>query len=140
MTSLFTPCPCCNGSGLIDDVPVPSAPARSTDPDTSHAASKTEPDLRRFHRSTDQAKILAALNERPMTDTEVTTLLVETKQTTSTFQGCRRRGSDLRRVGFVTDSGVRRPNPDSGAKAIVWQVTTQGHMALQRLAETGWSR
>lgn len=140
MTSLFATCPCCNGSGLVADVPVPSAPARSTDPDTSHAASKTEPDLRRFHRSTDQAKILAALNERPMTHHEVAALLLETGQTTSTFDGCRRRGSDLGKVGFIADSGVRRRNAHSGKKAIVWQVTTLGHMALQRLAETEWSR
>lgn len=141
MNSLFTPCPCCNGSGLLADVPVPSAPARSTDPDTSHAASKTEPDLRRFSARSRQARLLDTIDRLGLlTAQEAAIAVVGSDAPLSRLEGCRRRVSDLARVHYVSDSGQRAENAGSGTDAILWRITPIGEKALRNLDETGWSR
>lgn len=141
MNSLFTPCPCCNGSGLVADVPVPSAPARPTDPDTSHAASKTEPDLRRFKASSRKALLLwQYMWHESLTAQEAAFAVVGTDAPLSRIEGCRRRVSDLARVHFIADSGQRTENAGSGTDSILWQITPLGRAALRNLDETGWSR
>jgi hypothetical protein len=141
MNSLFTPCPCCNGSGLLADAPVPSAPARLTDPDTSHAASKTEPDLRRFKTNTHKANLLTAFDRAGLlTAQEAAINVVGSPAPISRLEGCRRRVSDLARVNYITDSGQRAENAGSGTDSILWTITLLGQNALSNLNTTGWSR
>lgn len=141
MTSLFTPCPCCNGSGLLADVAVPSAPARTSDPDTSHAASKTEPDLRRFKAGTHKANLLDVFHRCGLlTAQEAAIRVVGPAAPLSRLEGCRRRVSDLARVRYIIDSGERAENAGSGTDAILWKVSPLGVNALGELAERGWSR
>lgn len=119
---------------------VPSAPARRGDPETSHLASKDEPDLSRFSERSRQAKLLRIFAADPRTDQGATILLVGTNAAPSAFDGCRRRCSDLRAAGYLSDTGMRRKNMGSDDESIVWQVTIAGHAALENLDETGWSR
>ena len=131
-------CPCCKGSGwIISSDPVPSAPARSSDPETSHAASETEPDLRRFSDRSRQAHLLRLLAVEPLTAQGAAVRI--TQGTVSGVEGCRRRVSDLLAAGYLSDSGTRACNPGSADESIVWQVTDEGRRAIDRLDETGWS-
>lgn len=120
---------------------VPSAPARHTDPETSHLAAKQEPDLSRFRATSRQGKLLLAFSsKKPMTDQEATLRVVGSSPTPSQFDGCRRRCSDLRAVGYLADSGLRANNPGSSDESIVWRISNAGMAAASRLRETGWSR
>jgi hypothetical protein len=95
---------------------------RLTDPDTSVAADAAAHACDLAYR---YAEVLAALcfAEDGLTDFELATRLV--KQQTSIGK---RRG-ELRDLGFVADTGTRRPAP-SGALAIVWAITPAGREAL----------
>lgn len=86
---------------------------RTADPDTSRAAAERTPRL----RATDRARALDVHRAHPdgLTDFELADLMG--RQQTSAGK---RRG-ELVALGYVRDSGRRRPAP-SGAKAIVWQV------------------
>jgi hypothetical protein len=97
---------------LFDDVP-PNV--RNTDPDTSHAAAAV-------NRDTDRARALAVHRQHPdgLTDFELGDLMG--RQQTSAGK---RRG-ELVALGFICDSGTRRPAP-SGSSAIVWRLIRGEH-------------
>jgi len=118
----------------------PSAPARRTDPETSHEAGPHSPDVSRFSRKSRQAKLLAVVASQNLTDQQAALRVVGASASPSRLEGCRRRMSDLRAAGYVADTGIRRHNIDSDDEAIVWRLTHAGEAALVRLAETGWSR
>ena len=117
-----------------------SAPARSTDPETSHLAAKREQDVGRFGFDSRQAKLLYAFSASDLTAQQAATRVVGAHAAISAFEGCRRRVSDLRAAGFITDSGGRRHNTGSEDESIVWTLTEAGRAALISLDETGWSR
>lgn len=116
-----------------------SAPARPTDPETSHMAAKTEPDLRRFSDRSNQARLLRYFAQQPLTDQQATIRVVGMAAPPSVFEGCRRRCSDLRAVRYIVDSGRRRKNAGSDDESIVWCITMAGKKALVSLEESGWS-
>jgi hypothetical protein len=120
--------------------PVPSAPARWTDPETSHQAAKRDPDVRRFSAKSRQAKLLALFDMRDLTDQGATIHLVGSQAPPSAFDGCRRRCSDLRAAGYIADTGRRKKNTGSDDLSIIWRITESGKRALRSLEETGWSR
>lgn len=102
--------------GFVDE-----ARARSTDPETSHAAARSVKDLR-----SSQADVLVVLRRMvPMTDEE----LVETYQDlarsgfvrSQSPSGIRTRRSELVELGLVEDSG-QRETLRSGRRAIVWKA------------------
>lgn len=119
---------------------VPSAPARSTDPETSHRAGPRVQDVGRFSTKSRQSKLLALFNGRELTDQQATVMLVGSHAAPSAFDGCRRRCSDLRAVNYLTDTGRRRKNAGSDDESIVWTITAAGRHALDLLDRTGWSR
>lgn len=125
---------------LCPEYEVPSAPARWTDPATSHAAAKREQDVGRFSTKSRQAKLLALFNMRDLTDQQATVHLVGSHAAPSAFDGCRRRCSDLRAAGYLFDTGRRRKNPGSDDDSIVWGISAAGQRALESLDQTGWSR
>jgi hypothetical protein len=122
--------------------PVPSAPARASDPETSHAAAARVrvKDVGRFSARTRQAKLLVEFDQKPLTDFEAAQRVMPTGSFHSHFEGCRRRCSDLRAADYLEDSGEKRSNPGSPDEAIVWRITQAGRDALTRLLATGWSR
>lgn len=95
---------------LFDDVP-PNV--RASDPDTSRAAATLSP----LRRSTDRYRALETLQAHPegLTDYELADLMGRQQNSAG-----KRRG-ELVVLGYVRDSGRRRPAP-SGSKAIVWQT------------------
>lgn len=98
---------------------------RHTDPDTSRKAAT----MRKVKRGDDRHKCLVVLNRHPggLTDFE----LGERVGLQQTSAGKRR--GELRDLGFVTDTTVRRPAP-SGAKAAVWAITALGRETLGQLS------
>jgi len=119
---------------------VPSAPARTTDPETSHHAAKQERDVGRFSAKSRQAKLLTLFEMRDMTDQQATIHLVGSHAAPSAFDGCRRRCSDLRAASYLYDTGRRRKNAGSEDLSIIWGITEAGRKALVSLEATGWSR
>jgi len=117
-----------------------SAPARPTDPITSHQAAKTESDVGRFSRNSRQARLLSAFGAQHLTDQLATVLVLGTEAPQSQFDGCRRRCSDLRAAGYLYDTGAKMRNPGSVDDSIVWGITRAGQVALANLNEKGWSR
>jgi hypothetical protein len=117
-----------------------SAPARWTDPETSHAAAKREQDVGRFSSKSRQAKLLELFQMRDLTDQQATIHLVGSHAAPSAFDGCRRRCSDLRAAGYLFDTGRRRKNAGSEDLSIIWGITEAGQEALRSLDATGWSR
>lgn len=97
----------------------PHKHARVSDPDTSHAAAKAVSDA-----TVVQARVLALLKTRPMTDEE----LIDAYQSEhgdrrdgESVASPRKRRSDLATQGLVKDSGDRR-KLRSGRNGIVWCV------------------
>lgn len=91
--------------------------ARTSDPDTSHAAAAAQ-----TPRKLSAGRLLAlrTLAEHgPLTDFE----LAELTGRAQTSIGCRRK--DLVRAGLAADTGQRRASP-SGSPAIVWALTIEG--------------
>ena len=119
---------------------VPSAPARTTDPQTSHHAAKHEQDVGRFSDKSRQAKLLALFAMRDLTDQQATIHLVGSHAAPSAFDGCRRRCSDLRAANYLYDTGRRRKNAGSDDLSIIWGITLAGRKALESIEATGWSR
>lgn len=95
--------------------------ARRTDPETSVEAALA-------NRNTDRARAYHALREHPAGLTDFELAEVMGRQQTSAGK---RRG-ELRDLGLVCDSGLRRDAP-SGSAAIVWRITT----AAERLQRAG---
>jgi len=120
--------------------PVASAPARFGDPETSHLAARRERDIGRFSAKSRQAKLLALFEMRDLTDQGATLHLVGSHGAPSAFDGCRRRCSDLRAVGYLKDTGRRKKNAGSDELSIIWRISEAGKQALRSLEETGWSR
>jgi len=117
-----------------------SAPARWTDPETSHMAAKRSHDVGRFSAKSRQAKLLQLFSMRDMTDQQATIHLVGSHAAPSAFDGCRRRCSDLRAANFLFDTGRRRKNAGSDEDSIVWGISEAGIVALRSIEDTGWSR
>jgi hypothetical protein len=90
-----------------------TATARLFDPDTSIAAGAPD-------RTTDREKALRWHQLHPwgLTDFELADLM-ERAQTSAGKRRC-----ELRDLGLVEDSGLRRRTP-SGATAIVWRLVVQ---------------
>lgn len=134
-------CPTCGGRGTVPNLPVTSAPARPTDPDTSHAAQtrNASGDVRRFSIRSRQAKLLAAFSRGDgLTDYEAARMVLGDDYHTR-LEGCRRRCSDLRAAGFLLNTGRRRQNPGSPDESIVWTINHGGYTALRNLQTFGWS-
>lgn len=125
---------------MTPTIVVGSAPARWTDPETSHQAAKREQDVGRFSQMSNSAKLLQLFTMRDMTDQQATIALVGTGAAPSAFEGIRRRCSDLRAARFLYDTGRRHKNLASNDESIVWGLSEAGKLAVERLDETGWSR
>jgi hypothetical protein len=119
---------------------VASAPARSTDPETSHMAAKREQDVGRFSERSRQAKLLYAFSANDLTHQQAAARVVGGGAAPSAFEGCRRRCSDLYAARFIYDTGKRRKNMGSEEESIVWGLSQAGREALESLDATGWSR
>ena len=106
----------------------PGPGARPTDPETSHKAAARSPST----RSIDRVRVLLVHYGHPsgLTDFELG-MLVGRQQTSAG----KRRG-ELRDMGFIADSGLRRPAP-SGSSAIVWQITPLGILRATELKHPG---
>jgi hypothetical protein len=95
--------------------------SRMADPDTARAAGNAHPSLRANDR---HAALLAhAANPAGLSDFELADIMG--RQQTSAGK---RRG-ELRDLGFIEDSGLRRDSP-SGSSAIVWRITSLGKLAI----------
>lgn len=125
---------------LVPATVAASAPARWTDPDTSHQAARREQDVGHFSAKSRQAKLLALFAMRDLTDQGATIHLVGSHAAPSAFDGCRRRCSDLRAAGLLYDTGRRRKNAGSDDESIVWAISEAGRRALESLEQTGWSK
>lgn len=121
-------------------IETPSAPARASDPITSHLAAKTEPDVGRFGIQSRQAKLLYLFSSGDFTDQQAAVRIVGATAAVSALEGCRRRCSDLRAVHYLYDTGKRHRNAGSDEESIVWGITDAGRTALRCLDDTGWSR
>lgn len=136
-------CPCCNGAGIVLDLdePIPSAPARPTDPDTAHdaAAAHQDTDVRLFKAGTRKAQLLQVIAELgPITGQNAAKAAVGTVPV-SRWIGAHRRVSDLVKAGFIADSGQRHYNDGSNVESIAWEVTGRGYEALDYLDKIGRS-
>jgi hypothetical protein len=98
--------------------------ARHSDPETSREAG-TE----KLHWSEHRKLALAAL-VRAGDEGATDFALAAATGVAQTSIGCRRK--DLRNMGFVEDSGIKRPSP-SGSPSIVWRVTRAGRDAYHQL-------
>lgn len=88
------------------------APARPTDPETSHAAART------VNRTRSQRAVLAALREVGPMAHHTLCLLFKGELTESRT---RTAVKELRDRGMVRDSGMRVRTP-SGRQAVVWEA------------------
>ena len=95
----------------------PHIGARTSDPDTSHAAAAAHAMVRRADRRIVLLTHAARLDG--LTDFELAAIM--DRQQTSVGK---RRG-ELRDLGLIADSSTRRPAP-SGSAAIVWRITAAG--------------
>jgi hypothetical protein len=105
-----------------ETVTIISPNARRSDPDTSHAAADRHPALR--HNDRHAALLAHYEHQAGLTDFELADIMG--RQQTSAGK---RRG-ELRDLGFIEDSGLRRDAP-SGSPSIVWRITALGRMACQ---------
>lgn len=123
------------------DYPIPSRNSRRFDQHTASAAGDdvAVEDVRRFSKRSQQARLLAVVNLGPLTAMQAALRIMHPSVTPSTFEGCRRRVSNLVAAYYVEDSGLTEINP-GGREAIVWEITNAGRAALARLNETGWSK
>jgi hypothetical protein len=130
--------------------PIPSYPARASDPEPSHASAKrvAVKNVRRFSAKTRQAKLLIefdAAGAHGLTDDEATHRVIPLEFVTH-FNGCRRRCSDLRAAGFIEHAHdaegnlIKRRNPGSPDESAVSRITEAGRDAITRLFSTGWSQ
>lgn len=117
-----------------------SAPARASDPETSHMASKTSLDVGRFSSKAVVAKLLNQFSIEPKSDQQATMAIVGAHAAPSAFEGTRRRCSDLRAAHYIYDTGKRRKNLGSDDESTVWAVSEAGRRALVNLETTGWSK
>lgn len=129
-------CPHCSGHGVI---PVHEATSRTDDPMTSReAGDRQSGDPRRFRKTSRQALVLESLFISPKTAQEVAIAVVGQNAPISALEGTRRRVSSLKRIGLITEVGLRA-NPGSPTPSAVYELTETGLLALHNLQETGWS-
>lgn len=103
---------------MIDQLSLDDAPrVRRKDPETSRAAAAA---LTPGRLSSHRWAALVALAQGPATDFE----LAQRTGIQQTSVGKRR--LELARLGYVEDTGLRRPSP-SGSPAIVWGLTREGY-------------
>lgn len=98
--------------------------ARTTDPETSHAAAL----MSTTQKAGDQRAVLSAhyrVRGDGLTDFELAAYLG--RQQTSVGK---RRG-ELRDLGLIEQTELRRPAP-SGKSAIVWRITANGRRVFER--------
>jgi hypothetical protein len=115
--------------------PVGAAPARPSDPRTSHAAARQNIDVRRFSAKSYAGKLLAFfVMVSSATDKQATDHVMGSYAEIARWEGCRRRCSDLRAAGYIKDTGA-----EYGGR-IVWEPTPEGRAAFHRMQTTGWSR
>lgn len=98
---------------LFDTIPR----ARNMDPDTSHEAAKAP-------RKRQIMTILESFAQSPMTDEEASTV--------SGISQAWKRCSDLRKLGWIKDTGIRKQSL-AGKLAMVSIITPDGLTALKSL-------
>lgn len=98
---------------LFDTIPR----ARNMDPDTSHEAAKAP-------RKRQIMTILESFTHCPMTDEEVSSI--------SGISQAWKRCSDLRKLGWIKDTGIRKQS-SAGKMAMVSTITPDGLTALRSL-------
>lgn len=122
----------------------PSTPSRVADPDTSHASGERHrsTDVGRFSANNRKAQLLGQFARRHegLTAYQAALIVMGEQCGVGRFEGCRRRVSDLAMAGYISDSGDRRPNDGGLDPAIVWKITPAGHLALDALRDSGWTR
>lgn len=100
--------------------------ARTSDPDTSHAAAAAQTDMkvRDMHRL-----VLCLLERGPMSDFDLAreATLIQKRAVKQTSIGVRRK--ELERLGLVCDSG-RRGVSDTGTSCVRWMLTHAGREAV----------
>jgi len=113
----------CDGrqGGRVEDVPPfrPHEHARTTDPDTSHAAAWAVSDATEV-----QLRVIELLGECAMTDEELIVAYHRKHGDDRIGEAQlspRKRRSDLTRFGWVVDSGIRR-TLRSGRQGVVWTL------------------
>jgi hypothetical protein len=115
--------------------PVGAAPARPSDPRTSHAASKSNGDVRRFSSKTYAGRLLSFfVMIGAATDKQATDHVMTTYAEIAKWEGCRRRCSDLRAAAYIRDTGAEHDG------RIVWEPTPEGRAAYHRMQVSGWTR
>lgn len=122
----------------------PSANSRASDPATSKAAGdrRRVQDLTRFSAFSRPGRLLATFAECGwgLTAYQAALLVTGPDLPVTQFEGCRRRVSDLARIGYIEDSGETRANQGTDDESVVWKISTAGRLALDALAETGWTK
>lgn len=115
--------------------PVGAAPARSSDPHTSHAAAKRVIDVRRFSQKSQCGKLLSFfVLVGAATDAQATDHVMTHYAEHKLWEGCRRRCSDLRAAGYIEDTGAEHDG------RIVWRPSPEGRAAHSRMQLSGWTR
>lgn len=114
--------------------PIPQVGVRDGDQRT--AQGHRSADVRRFGRNSHSGRLLALFAGADLTDGEAADLVMSTRRpyTVAQWEGCRRRCSDLREAGYLSDTGTERDG------RIVWTITPEGRTARARMLDTGWSR
>jgi len=81
--------------------------------------------------------LLWIIAQQPMTAQEAAITLLG-KASVSQIESARRRISDLRKLGLISDMDDYGKN-EGGGEALIWEVTKQGLYAIELLQTTGWS-
>ena len=126
-------CPQCQGAGTVDVYQ-----SRFGDPDTSTLNGNRHQFVTRFSTRSQRARLLWILAQQPMTAQEAAITLLGHKASVSQVESARRRISDLRKLGLISDMDDYGQN-ERGGEALIWEVTKQGLYAIQLLQTTGWS-
>lgn len=108
--------------------------ARTTDPETSHtAAASISVETARTRRY----RCLQVIRDHgPISDDDWFAVYVDRWPGKYSYSH-RSRRTELRDLGFVRDSGMRKKNP-SGRPAILWEVTEAGRLASEGEIEAAW--
>lgn len=116
-------------------------------PQTARAAGvrRRQQDLAQFSSRSLPGRLMgafkrASVNAVGLTAHEAARSILSVSTHHTQFEGCRRRVSDLVKVGYLTDSGERRSNSGASDPAIVWRITPLGVSAVESLIGTGWAR
>ena len=107
--------------------------ARDSDPATSRRDGPG--DVRRFSKGSHAGRLLLAFFGGHLTDAEATDVAMRNQENVgrSSWEGCRRRCSDLRLAGYIEDTAEQRDG------RVVWRITDRGATAVGTMLATGWS-